>query len=157
MSSSNVKIAVDPAGVLGEDRRTQNRADGLGVQILCEVVDRYVPTITGDQTVTEKTVIWLERHDCPCCYSQIQAIVEVKLQGRVTAEWKEVQGLYLVAVGGDSTDNNDKINVEKLESREVFSGRMGTPIKRVFPWDLCCEDDGRGVTTLDGVTVTPSR
>jgi len=121
----HVKFAVapteNPDGVVGHARYVSNSSNGIGMDVLAGIVEKYIPFVNNDQVVTHKEIIRTDRYECPCCNTSLTALVRVYCTGLMTPEWDEVSGLYEVSI--EPAHGACEVTVMKLEGRTIHAGR----------------------------------
>ncbi len=119
--SFNLTPTINPDKAVGHARRVINASTGIGMKLLKKVVEEHVPFVDNDEVITNKTIIRTERYECPCCKTELNALVQVYCHGLVVKEWEKVQGLYRVSIfpcrGGC------EVLVEKLSGKKIYQGR----------------------------------
>lgn len=117
----NVSPTSNPDEAVGHARYVYNASTGIGMDTLEKIISEHIPFVNHPEVSTEKVVIYTSRYECPCCNTDLSALVRVYCQGVVTDDWKRVEGLYLVKIYPDH--GGCKIAVEKLSGSEIYSGR----------------------------------
>ena len=80
-----------------------------------------VPVVAHNNVRTTKRVIRTDRYECPCCFTDLWALVLVACEGTWTRQWDDVEGLYRVAIYTDYKSHLDcRVMVEKLSGTKVF-------------------------------------
>lgn len=111
----------NPDEAVGHARYVVNASTGIGMDVLQQIVKERIPVVNNDQVVTEKTITRTSRYECPCCNTDLAALVAVNCNGLYTKEWEAVMGLYRVSISPDH--GNCKIVVEKLVGTTIYEGR----------------------------------
>jgi len=124
----NVVPTTNPDEAIGYARYVYNATTGIGMDVLKQIIEERVPVVNNDQVVTEKTIIRTARYECPCCNTDLTALVLGSCQGLMTEEWDSVEGLYRVSISPDH--GNCAITVEKLTGTKIYEGRTAHYLPR---------------------------
>lgn len=119
--SFEVKPTQNPDEAVGHARCVINADSGIGMDVLLKVVEDHVPAVDHPEVQTCKTIIRTSRYECPCCNTDLTALVRVNCSGRVLESWNEVEGLYRVSIAPDH--GKCEILVEKFSGATVFKGK----------------------------------
>ena len=116
----SVAPTADPNATIGHARSVVNASDGIGMDVLRKINEERIPIVESDEVYTTKEVIRTDRYECPCCNTDLTALVSVHCEGLVTKEWGVVQGLYRVIISPDH--GGCKVTVEKLTGNTIYEG-----------------------------------
>lgn len=117
----NVVPTANPDEAVGHARYVYNASNGIGMDILEKIVSEHIPFVDHPEVSTEKTIIHTSRYECPCCNTDLSALVEVRCQGLFISDWKKVEGLYSIMISPNH--GGCDIKVEKLSGSSIYSGR----------------------------------
>jgi len=117
----NVTPTSNPDEAVGHARYVYNASNGIGMDILEKIVSEQIPAVDHPEVFTEKVIIYTSRYECPCCNTDISALVKVGCQGLVTKDWDSVEGLYSVKIYPDH--GGCQVTVEKLSGSAIYRGR----------------------------------
>ena len=112
---------VNPDQAVGHGRYVENASTGIGMDVLQQIIHDHIPTVNNEQVTTIKAIIRTDRYECPCCNTDLVALVDVYCSGLVTSEWEVVRGLYRVTISPDHGDC--RVHVEKLSGTIIYLGR----------------------------------
>lgn len=111
-----------------EDRcgtRVNPPADGMGMDRLIKAVSEDVPTARNPRQWTTKRILSVRRDECPCCRTDMDALVDVVVEGLYDKERRSITGLYKVKFGPDfDNDGEFGLRIYKLEDRLVQSEKQ---------------------------------
>jgi len=119
--SFDLKQTKDPDKAVGHSRYVVNPENGIGIDELTKVIGDQIPVVDDIEAWTDKIVIRIDRYECPCCSTNITALIKVTCQGRVTPEWDEVEGLYQISMHGSV--GHCEVSVSKLTKEVLHEGR----------------------------------
>jgi hypothetical protein len=112
----------NPDEAVGHARYVINARKGIGMNVLEKIVEEHIPFVNHKEVQTDKTIIRTDRYECPCCPTDLSALVRVSCQGLVTDEWEKVKGLYRIDITPDH--GACKVTVEKLSGEKIYQGRV---------------------------------
>jgi len=111
----------NPDEAIGHSRYVYNTSTGIGIDVLEKIVSEHIPVVNHPKVLTEKRIIYTKRYECPCCNTDLSALVDVRCQGVFTNDWEKISGLYSVTIKPDHGEC--KVIVEKLSYSEIYNGR----------------------------------
>ncbi|TSC77999.1 MAG: hypothetical protein G01um101424_133 [Parcubacteria group bacterium Gr01-1014_24] len=118
-------------------RQVINACNELEVELLTRAIEEHTPTFKSNNVLAliTKKVIHTVRHECPCCYPVLTALVEVTcINLHWTEDQRTVSGLYKVSIGPEAMGGGPtKITVTKLAVTEtvIFEEAIaGHPLRR---------------------------
>ena len=111
----------DPDAVIGHARYVVNADSGIGMDVLRQIIAQHIPSVDHLKVCTTKEIVRTDRYECPCCHTDLSALVRVCCEGLVMEEWEKVSGLYKVGIYPDH--GNCKVIIEKLSGTKIFEGR----------------------------------
>ncbi|MBI5654201.1 hypothetical protein HZC53_00890 [Candidatus Uhrbacteria bacterium] len=122
----------NPQEVVSYSRHVINDSTGMGTDALLEAVSKHIPYVEGKDTTTVKKIVFVTRYECPCCPTDITALVEVHCEGVYTPESENIAGLYEVKFYQNSSDSPCTLTVKKLIGQPVFSGKVAPLPKKDY-------------------------
>jgi hypothetical protein len=153
----NVVPTADPDATIGHARYVVNASDGIGMDVLRQIVEQYIPTVENDEVRTTKEVIRTDRYECPCCNTDLVALVRVYCEGLVTKGWDAVEGLYRVRISPDH--GNCRVAVEKLIGKTIYEGRTPYLPRKDYKADAAArkEIEDREAVFAEAAKTNPGR
>lgn len=121
----------NPDEAIDYARYVVNASTGIGMFTLEQIVKKHIPIVKNDEVLTIKKIIRTERYECPCCATDLTALVKVYCEGIVTDEWKKVEGLYEVSILPDSEGCG--FSVKKLSRTTIDGGRISHLPRKSYP------------------------
>ena len=152
---NKVRFCVEPTNnpdeAVGHSRYVSNISTGIGIDVLERIIEKHVPFVNNERVVTRREVIRTDRYECPCCPTDITALVRVYCEGLCTKEWDEVRGLYRVSISPDN--EGCSVTVRKLSDEKiVYEGKTERLPKKDYLADPKArkeiEDRERGIEEL---------
>ncbi|MDP1883749.1 MAG: hypothetical protein Q8L10_00080 [Candidatus Moranbacteria bacterium] len=123
----------NPEEVISYSRNVVNASSGIGMNELKQVVEACIPWVKNDKTITYKIIIHTNRYECPCCNTDISALVRVHCEGAMVKECDGVNGLYVIGIHPDH--GGCKVIVEKLSATIIYQGRSSYLPKKDYAAD----------------------
>ena len=129
----NDQVAPQYQGKIYLARNIVNASTGSGMDTLWKIVKELLPVVDDPTgfTTTVKEIIRTDRNECPCCHSELEAIVRVNPQGVWCSGWNEVEGLYKVRIlpGGQDCE----VTVDKLSGTVIHKSRTAFLPRKSYP------------------------
>jgi len=119
----NVKPTENPDEVIQYADYVENASSGIGMDILKQIVEEHIPIVDCSEGVTTKEIIRTDRYECPCCATDISAIVRVDYNGGpYSKDVGNIKGLYLIDIYPNRKHTGCRISVNKLQSKQIYTG-----------------------------------
>ncbi|MFA5020683.1 MAG: hypothetical protein WC517_01320 [Patescibacteria group bacterium] len=96
------------------------------MDVLKDVVSNCIPMVNNEQVSTHKGIVWTKRYECPCCFTHIEALVDVFCTGLSTAEGHAIEGLYHINIEVDYDYKNKENPCRVVVVRLVGHARRRT-------------------------------